>query len=122
MKKSIIFSLIICLILINQLDAQKGSLLKKVGNSMANELLGRKEKAEPEPEPASACAQPDVKMDLAMQYAQQMQQKMLSAGGISNSQPKLITNIPGATFDPLTSLGGILNGKVKYDDILLVAY
>jgi len=60
MKKSIIFSLVICLILINQLDAQKGSLLKKVGNSMANELLGRKEKAEPEPEPASACAQPDI--------------------------------------------------------------
>lgn len=264
MKKSFIFSLVIFLILINQLDAQKGGLLKKVGNSMANELLGRKEKAEPEPEPASACAQADVimdmggkyklnykevnisvtsdgrvliqdnvtgkfyviqgtvttgpfskddprvaefeavndgdktiegfilknkpyisksgekllitfggktygpyaqinaftltktkekfaaivvenvltteaegkqmekamdnaktdqeKMDLAMQYAQQMQQKMLSAGGISNSQPKLITNIPGATFDPLTSLGGILNGKVKYDDILLVAY
>ena len=30
MKKSIIFSLIIFLILINQLDAQKGGLLKKV--------------------------------------------------------------------------------------------
>lgn len=68
MKKSTIFSLVICLILINQLDAQKGSLLKKIGNSMANELLGRKEKAEPEPEPASACAQPDVIMDMGGKY------------------------------------------------------
>ncbi len=264
MKKSFIFSLVICLILINQLEAQKGTLLKKVGNSMANELLGRKEKPAPEPEPASACAQPDVimdlggkyklnykevnisvtndgrvlvqdretgkyyviqgtvttgpfskddptvaefesvndgdktiegfifrnkpyisksgdkllitfggktygpyalinsfvvsktkekfaafvvesiltteadgkkmekamenaktdqeKMDLAMQYAQQMQEKLVNAGGISNTQPKLVTNIPGVTLDPLTAIGGTLNGKVKYDDILLVAY
>jgi hypothetical protein len=264
MKKSIIFSLVICLILINQLDAQKGSLLKKVGNSMTNELLGRKEKPETAPEPASACTQPDLimdmggkyklnykeinisvtndgrvlvqdrvtgkyyviqgtvttgpynkddprvagfeavndgdnsidsfilknkpyisksgekllitfggktygpyaqissftisktkekfaafaienvltteaegkkmqkamdnaktdqeKMDLTMQYAQQMQEKLVNAGGISNTQPKLVTNIPGATFDPMTSMGASLNGNMKYDDILLVAY
>ena len=68
MKKSFIFSLAICLMLVSQLNAQKGGLLKKVGNSMANELLGRKEKPEPEPEPKCACDQPDVIMDMGGKY------------------------------------------------------
>lgn len=62
------------------------------------------------------------KMDLAMKYTEQMQQKMMQAGGPSSMTPKLVTNIPDATFDPRTSMGAALNGKIKYDDILLVAY
>jgi hypothetical protein len=62
------------------------------------------------------------RMDLAMQYSQQMQQKMMQSGGPGAMLPKLVTNIPNATYDPTQSIGGVLNGNMKYDDILFVAY
>jgi hypothetical protein len=61
----------------------------------------------------------DERMELSMQYAQMMQQRMLSGGGPQAMMPKLVTNIEGATWDPLTQMGAILNGKMKYDDILM---
>jgi hypothetical protein len=36
--------------------------------------------------------------------------------------PKLVTNVPGATYDPMKMLGGTLNGKIKYDEILMSSY
>jgi len=60
------------------------------------------------------------KMQLAMQYAQQMQQKMMQGGGPESMTAKLVTNIPDATFSPMT--GGSLKGNMKYDDILVSAY
>jgi hypothetical protein len=62
------------------------------------------------------------KMDLSMKYAQEMQQKMLKAGGPAGTLPKLVTNVPNATYDPLKNMAGILNANVKYDDILMIAY
>ena len=62
------------------------------------------------------------KMDLSMQYSQQMMQKMQQGGGPSSMMSKLVTNITGATYDPLKSVGGTLNGKIKYDDILFTTY
>ncbi|MGC1390075.1 MAG: hypothetical protein WA816_03485 [Bacteroidales bacterium] len=62
------------------------------------------------------------KMDLSMKYAQEMQQKMIQGGGPMSLIPKLITNIPGATYDPLKSVGGTLNSNIKYDDILFSTY
>jgi hypothetical protein len=61
------------------------------------------------------------RMDLAMQYAQVMQQKMVQGGGASTMLPKMVTNVPDATFDPAQSVGTI-NGKIKYDDIVVIAY
>jgi hypothetical protein len=61
------------------------------------------------------------RMDLAMQYASQMQQKMVQAGGAENTLPKFVTNVPGATFNPL-STGGTFSGDMKYDDILVTSY
>jgi hypothetical protein len=58
------------------------------------------------------------KMDLSMQYSQMMMQKMQASGGPNSMMPKLVTNIPGATYDPYKSVGGTLNGNIKYDDIL----
>jgi hypothetical protein len=60
------------------------------------------------------------KMDLAMKYSQDMMQKMMQGGGPSGIAPKLVTNIPGSTFDPLQ--GGTLDGKMKFDDILVNKY
>jgi hypothetical protein len=60
------------------------------------------------------------RMDLAMQYTQQIQQNMMAGGGPNSILPKVITNIPGATFDPLQ--GGTIQGNWKYDDILVSAY
>jgi hypothetical protein len=61
------------------------------------------------------------KMDLAMKYAQEMQQKMTQGGGPMNTLPKLVTNIPDATFDPLRQ-GINLSNNIKYDDILSFSY
>lgn len=62
------------------------------------------------------------KMALAMQYTQMMQQKIMEGGGPGTMTPKLITNVPGAMSDFSSFMGGTLNGNVKYDDIVLVAY
>jgi hypothetical protein len=62
------------------------------------------------------------RMDLAMQYAQQVQQTMSQGGGPESLQSQLVTNIPNAKFDILKSAGGTLNGDLKYDDILILAY
>jgi hypothetical protein len=68
MKRLSFIALALSLVLTMPSNAQKGSLLKKVGNSMANELLGRKEKPEPAPEPKSACDQSETIMDLNGKY------------------------------------------------------
>jgi hypothetical protein len=265
MKKSIFFLLALCIITGNPADAQKPGFLKKVTNSMTNELLGRPEKAPLEPEPSCACDQPQIaidlggklkldykeltisilddgrilaqhvgsneyyiakdgviqgpyksgdprikdfevkdeentssdyillvknkqyisrsgnkymisfggksygpygsinnfvvtkskdkfaalvvenvlvteddgkkmdeavknakseqeKMDLAMQYSQEMLQRMQQGGGPPNMMPKLITNIPNANYDFLKVGGGIMDGNIKYDDILIITY
>ena len=65
----------------------------------------------------------DERMQLAMEYAQQMQENMTQGGGGPESmQPKLVTNIPNTKYDLLKSAGGQLNGNIKYDDILIFAY
>ncbi len=58
------------------------------------------------------------KADLAMKYAQEMAQNVMQGGGAASISQKVITNIPGSTFDPMR--GGEINGTAKYDDILLV--
>lgn len=62
------------------------------------------------------------RMDLAMEFAQQMQQTMTQGGGPQGLTAKLVTNIPNTNYDHLKSGGGILNGNIKYDDILLMSY
>ncbi len=60
------------------------------------------------------------RMDISMKYAQEMQNSMMQSGGPSTIMPKLVTNIPNASIDPMKSLSA--TGKIKYDDILVVAY
>lgn len=62
------------------------------------------------------------RMQLAMKYSQQMQQKMMAGGGPATMAPKLVTNIPDATFDLSSQFGASPDGEMKYDDILMVAY
>lgn len=61
------------------------------------------------------------KMDLAMQYTQQMQQKMVQGGGPSAMTPKIVTNIPGATLNPMIQASNF-NANIKYDDILVFTW
>ncbi len=56
------------------------------------------------------------RMELAMKYSQQMQQKMMAGGGPGSTTPKLVTNIEGVTYNPM--MGGIINADMKYDDIV----
>jgi len=60
------------------------------------------------------------RMELAMQMAQQMQENMMKGGDPTSTSPKFVSNISNATFDPMKSGLAILNGKVKYDDIVII--
>ena len=62
------------------------------------------------------------RMDLAMKYAQQMQQSVIQAGGAGSTLPKFVTNIPDARYDPMKSPEYVLNGNIKFDDILMTSY
>jgi hypothetical protein len=64
----------------------------------------------------------DERMELAMEYAQQMAEVVSQEGGMESTQAKLVTNIPNAKYDLLKAGGGSLNGNLKYDDILIYAY
>ena len=61
------------------------------------------------------------RMELAMKFSQQMTNKMMQGGGPESGMPKLVTNIPNAAFDPVSSMGALC-GNIKYDDILVVTY
>lgn len=61
------------------------------------------------------------RMDIAMKMSQQMQNQMMQGGGPESIQPQLVTNIPGATYDMVTWMGGRLNGTVKFNDIIVIA-
>jgi len=60
------------------------------------------------------------RMDIAMKMSQQMQDNMMKDGAAS-IQPELISNVPGATYDMTTWMGGRLNGTVKFDELLVIA-
>ncbi len=64
----------------------------------------------------------DERMELAMEYAQQMSEVVSQEGGMESTQAKLVTNIPNAKYDLLKAGGGTLNSNLKYDDILIYAY
>ena len=60
------------------------------------------------------------KMDLAMKYSQEINNKMMQGGGPSSMMAKFISNVETTKFDP--NAGGTLNAEMKYDDILIVQY
>jgi hypothetical protein len=60
------------------------------------------------------------RMDLAMKYSAQMQQNMMKGGDPTSIAPKLVTNVPGVTIDPMTASG--LSASIKYDEICVISY
>ncbi len=70
MKKSLLFSLVICLLYVNPANAQVGGLLKEVKKSVTNELLGETNQntSKPGPEPSCACEPAQLVMDLGGKY------------------------------------------------------
>ena len=62
------------------------------------------------------------RMELAMEYAQMMQENMGQGGDPTSIQAKLVTNIPNANYDPMKIVNPILNGDIKFDDILMTTY
>lgn len=61
------------------------------------------------------------RMDIAMKFSQQMTQQISQAGGMASMQPQLVTNVPGGKYDPMTWMGGRLNGSIKFDEITVIA-
>lgn len=61
------------------------------------------------------------RMDIAMKMSQQMQNQM-QGGGPQSIQPIMVSNVPGAVYDPMTWMGGRLNNRIKIDDILVKAH
>jgi hypothetical protein len=62
------------------------------------------------------------KMNLSMQFAQEMQNQIMKDGGTDAMLPKFISNIPGVVYDQTKTAGASLTGNFKYDDILLGGY
>jgi hypothetical protein len=62
------------------------------------------------------------KMELSMQFSQQMLQKQLDGGGVSGTIPKIVSNIPGVSEESYTVMTGIINANAKYDDIVAVKF
>lgn len=60
----------------------------------------------------------EERMNLSMQFAQEMQANMGNAGQAS-FLPQFITNIPGISYDPMRNIGGQFSGNFKFDDILI---
>jgi hypothetical protein len=58
------------------------------------------------------------KRELAMKFSQEMQQRMMQGGGPMSMMPKLITNVPNANIDLMTTPGNI-SADIKYDDIVI---
>ena len=63
----------------------------------------------------------EERMQLAMKASQQMQQN-ISNGGPQSLSPKFISNITGATADPMTSMSGQFYNNIKYGDIVIGTY
>jgi hypothetical protein len=61
------------------------------------------------------------KRDLAMQYTQQMQQKIMESGGAAGITPKIVSNVPGALTGLTSAMNGTINANAKYDDIVEVS-
>jgi len=62
------------------------------------------------------------RMQLAMKYSQQMQQKVMAGGGPSSMTTKLVSNVPDISFDPINQPVTSLNANMKFDEILLPAH
>jgi hypothetical protein len=61
----------------------------------------------------------DERMQLSIQYSQQMQQNMGSAGS-QGLMPKFISNIPGVKIDDMATLiSSVLYNNMKYNDIVM---
>jgi hypothetical protein len=62
------------------------------------------------------------RMDLAMEYAQQMQQNITEGGGPEAMKSKLVSNVPNASYDPMKIPNPMLNGDIKFDEIVMTTY
>jgi hypothetical protein len=62
------------------------------------------------------------RMDLAMEYSQQISQTMMAGGGAEGMTSKLISNIPNTSYDPIKMPNAVPNADIKYDDILMTTY
>lgn len=58
------------------------------------------------------------RMDISMEYAQKMQEKMFQGGKMANVTPMIVSNVPNTTLDPMKGMGR-LDNNIKYDDIVL---
>jgi hypothetical protein len=63
----------------------------------------------------------EEKMQIAMEYSQMMQKKMMEGGGPNSMMPKVISNGPVGSGDDntLAALSSIFYTNLKYDDILM---
>jgi len=63
----------------------------------------------------------EEKMALSMKFAQEVQDNMRGKN-LNSTMPKLITSIPDANIDAMTTTSGQLKSNYKYDDILVWKY
>ncbi|MGD0583562.1 MAG: hypothetical protein ABR974_11555 [Bacteroidales bacterium] len=63
----------------------------------------------------------EEKMQIAMEYSQQMQKRMMDGGGPNSTMPRVISNMPVGSGDnnTLAAMASIFYTNLKYDDILM---
>lgn len=93
----------------------------KFAATVTENIIGTKDDGDKMQEAIDNAKTEEEKRELAMKFTQQMSQKMMQGGGITSVLPKFITNVAGATYDPMKGQR-ILNGEMKYDEVLLITY
>jgi hypothetical protein len=63
----------------------------------------------------------EEKMQIAMEYSQQMQKRMMEGGGPNSTMPRVISNMPVGSGDNnmLAAVASVFYTNMKYDDILM---
>jgi hypothetical protein len=62
------------------------------------------------------------RMELAMEYSQMMQENIGKGGDPTSITAKLVSNVQNVTYDPMKIPNAMLNGDVKFDDIVMTTF
>jgi hypothetical protein len=118
MKRSIVFFAAICILITNPVSGQKGGLLKKVANSMTNELLGRPQNNNSnQPEPPCSCNDAEEVVGLGGKI--QLDYKELIISTRDDGAILMKDKVSGTYY---IANGGVIQGPINAGDKRLAGF
>jgi hypothetical protein len=118
MKKSILVIASICILIVTPINGQKGGLLKKVANSMTNELLGKPQNNNAkEQEPQCACKDAEAVVGLGGKI--QLNYSELTITTRDDGAILMKDKVSGSFY---IANGGVLQGPISEGDRRLVGF